>query len=174
VDPDAPVMPADYLPLPELLFVTEIAEALLELPEALCYFNPNGATLRSRETVGKMMNDHRNGGPPPLPLWANVRVFLDEEKRGFFGGKQKIMLAETVGMEQLDVPDQLARCDPNRHTPRDATGFLLNMALYLLERGPVIQVGETAGGSAEERWKLEAIKKAPTSPPRDVYHWRAP
>src|SRR5690348_2616153 len=43
---DAPVMPADYDPVAELLFLSEAATALLEAPGVLCYFNPNGEVLR--------------------------------------------------------------------------------------------------------------------------------
>src|SRR5262245_43827540 len=39
---DAPVMPESYSAMPELLFATELAEAILSVPGALCYFNPNG------------------------------------------------------------------------------------------------------------------------------------
>jgi hypothetical protein len=41
----APIFPKGYNPLAELEFLTRIALALLRLPGALCYFNPNGEAL---------------------------------------------------------------------------------------------------------------------------------
>ena len=72
---DAPVAPEDYDPKDELLFVTKVARALLELDAALAYFNPNGEVLMGREVLDGALAYAQKSGFPPLDAWANIRLF---------------------------------------------------------------------------------------------------
>ncbi len=46
---DDPIIPDNYDPFKELTYMNKIARKLLEHPESLCYFNPNGEVLLSKE-----------------------------------------------------------------------------------------------------------------------------
>ena len=72
---NAPVMPNDYDPLHELDFVTRIAAALVRLPQALCYFNPNGECVRGASQFLDSLREHASAEQMPLNVWSNVRFF---------------------------------------------------------------------------------------------------
>jgi hypothetical protein len=74
-DDDDPIMPANYDALPELEFVTKLGSALLDLPGALCYFNPNGEVLRDRDGLRESLNDAWTHDLHPLDAWCNIRLF---------------------------------------------------------------------------------------------------
>jgi hypothetical protein len=93
---DAPLMPEDYDPLPELEFLTRIAADLLALPQAVCYFNPNGEVLRDADALRESLNAAWWRQLPPLDAWANIRLFRSDEDWCFM---------DTVGNGQLDLPD---------------------------------------------------------------------
>ena len=91
-----PIMPSDYAPLPELAFVTQLASSLLNVPGALCYFNPNGEVLCGRDRLYKTLSDGRSFDLPSLDIWSNIRIF--NVNVGW-------SLMDTVGNGQLDIPD---------------------------------------------------------------------
>lgn len=162
VDDQAPVLPEDYDPFPELLVVGSVAEALLQMPEALCYFNPNGESLASAELMQELNQRYEETQLPPLELWSNVRLFnLPEEW----------LMMDTVGMLQLDAIDHEAifhrdACDPN-----EVAGFLRNISNYVYENGPVIKEGDTTDGPGGIRWQSTLMDEGLTNPPRGVIRW---
>ena len=158
------VMPEDYDPLPELLRVTQIAASAARVEEALCYFNPNGETLQSADMVQESLEWLVSGGPPPLNLWSNVRLFNLEQMRGW-------SLMDSVGLGQVDVPDQEA-CFPGRkYEPSEVSGFLLNAGLYLMTNGPVIKNGDTMTGPGGKNWQATVMKAGLVAPPRETLRW---
>src|SRR5262249_30301474 len=68
---DAPVLPDNYRPLPELAFITGIASALLRHPRALCYFNPAGELLLSKAKLDQQIAYAAANAIPPLDAWMN-------------------------------------------------------------------------------------------------------
>ena len=103
-DADSLVMPNDYEPLHELLFVTRIGRALLSLSGAICYFNPNGEVLQTAEGIDVLFDRQTTTGLRPLEAWSNVRLLRLE-------GHDPWLVMDTVGMSQLDVPDHEAAFD---------------------------------------------------------------
>ena len=157
--PENALIPQDYQPLPELEFVTRVAAALLELPGALCYFNPNGEVLRDAAGVRESLRHAAANKLPPLELWCNVRLFRLED--GW-------LMMDTVGNAQLDLPD-LEACF--RSAGYDCGGvdfFLRDLTLYLLRNGEVIAHGDTTGGPGEVSWRARVLDESMSPPPRRV------
>jgi hypothetical protein len=162
--PDSPVLPQDYSPLPEILFATEIAEAILTIPGALCYFNPNGECLYSRENVAELITRHKGPGPAALELWSNVRMFQLPADASW-------LLMDSVGMWQLDVPDHEACFEKGRYDESEVARFLRNAADYVCAHGPVIKNGDTMDGPGALRWQAATFENGLADPPREVLRW---
>lgn len=156
---DSPVMPDDYEPRPELEFVTRLAAALLDVPGALCYFNPGGEVLRDQDTLRESLNYGWSHELPPLDIWSNVRLFKIDDTWS---------LMDTVGNGQLDLPDVEA-CFPNdSYDCGQIDNFLRNVTLYLLNKGEVINDGDTMDGPGNTRWRSRNCGSSLTDPPRRV------
>lgn len=151
------VMPDDYEPLAELLFVTRVARALLKHPAALAYFNPNGETLRSEAGLAQALDDQQPGAPPPLDIWSNIRLF--NPGNGW-------LLMDTVGNWQLDRRDCEACFPKGSFEPGAVDNFLRNVSLYLIQQGDVIKDGDTTDGPDGVPWRARHFKDSLTSPPR--------
>jgi hypothetical protein len=159
---DAPVMPADYDPLPEIRFVTRIVLALLKHPDALAYFNPNGEILADGSLLGQSLKYHEENNIPPFDVWANVRML--NPGNGW-------MIMDTVGMEQLDRPD-LEACFPvKKYDGGEVAYFLRNCSLYLLQNGEVIRHKDTMNGPGDINWQAHHVQKELSAPPRRVIRW---
>jgi hypothetical protein len=161
---DAPVLPEDYAPMPELVFVTGMAEAILARPGAVGYFNPNGECLHPAESVSELLARHNGPGPAAQELWCNVRVYGLNEDASW-------CLMDTVGMWQLDVPDHEACFAKTRYDPSEVSFFLRNAADYVCQRGPVIRDGDTMDGPGGIRWQGAAFPNGLADPPRQVLRW---
>ncbi len=161
---DAPVMPQDYAPLDELLFVTRVGRALLGLPEAICYFNPNGEVLQTAEGIDSLLERQAATGLRPQELWCNVRLIRPEKHTPW-------LVMDTVGMSQLDVPDHEAAFEHDRYDPSAVANFLRNAADYVLEKGPIVEDGDTMDGPGEIRWKGATFDAPTCVPPRRVIRW---
>jgi len=162
--PNALVLPRDYSPLPEIVFVTEVAEAVLSIPGALCYFNPNGECLHSPEGVSELLVRHKGPGPSAQELWCNVRMFQ-------LPADPSWRLMDTVGMWQLDAHDQEACFSNGRYEPSEVVSFLRNAADYVCARGPVIKNGDTMDGPGHLRWQGATFENGLADPPRPVLRW---
>jgi len=164
-DDETPIMPSSYEPLPELEFVTRIAEALVRLPEVLCYFNPNGECVKSACEFLNALSHHRSTKQMPLDVWSNVRFFRFEDI------EPKWALMDTVGMSQLDASD-LEACFPlDAYDPRQVANFLRDVCAYLVQEGPVIRDGDTIDGPQNVTWQGVNLKESRIAPPREVVRW---
>ncbi len=161
-DEDAPVVPEDYDPDMELDFITRVAAALLDLPGALCYFNPNGEVLRDQDGLRESLNFGWSNELPPLDAWSNVRLFRVNEDWS---------LMDTVGNAQLDLPDLEACFFNDAYDPGEVDNLLRNLTLYLLQEGEVIEDGDTLDGPGEITWQVMMIDDPLCDPPRDVLRW---
>jgi hypothetical protein len=160
---DDPIMPRDYEPLAELEFVTRLAAALLELPGALCYFNPNGEVLRDGEGLRESLEYGSANNLPPLDAWCNVRLFNVDEQWS---------LMDTVGNSQLDIPDVECCFHSALYDFNEVDNFARNASFYLLQRGEVIKSGDTMDGPGGIRWQAEQRENGICEPPRRVLRWR--
>jgi hypothetical protein len=159
---DAPVAPPDCDPAHELAFVTGIARAVLEHPDALCAFNPGGELVLPRAELDARLDTARRIDVPALDAWTNVRLFKHED--GW-------LVMDTVGNGQLDLPDQEAAFPKGSFEPSDVDGFLRNATLYLLREGPVVKDGDTMDGPGGVRWQAWSFPDGVSPPPRAVMRW---
>jgi len=145
-------------PVRELVMVTRVAAALLDVSGALCWFAARGEALRSGEVVRGAMR--RIGpGPVPIDLWTNVRLLgVDPDWR----------VVDTVGMEQLELPDLEACHAEGAYDHREVDAFLRNLQLYLVDRGEVIGDGDSMPGPGGARWSARAFPHSLAVPPRRV------
>lgn len=159
---DAPILPSNYQPRAELDQVTSVCRALLHLPGALCYFNPNGETLYSAATLHEVQQWNLQHGLPDLAVWTNVRMFDA-------GGGWTLM--DSVGMEQMDLPDHEACFMQGRQQGSEVERFLRNATLYCLNNGPVIKNGDTMNGPGGVNWQAWDCSEALVQPPRRTLRW---
>lgn len=159
---DAPVMPQNYDPLKELDFLTAMVARVLAHPAAICYFNPNGEVVLTKELFGDSAEYHKAHALPPFDLWSNVRLFnIDPEW----------CLMDSVGSCQLDIPDHEVAFPKGRFQPQEVDKFIRNATLYVLKNGPVIKDGDTMDGPGDIRWQAKTFKNGLNDPPRQTLRW---
>jgi Domain of unknown function (DUF4261) len=160
-EPKAPIFPPDYDPLAELEFVTDVALAVLRLPGALCYFNPNGEALRTAESLEASREFGRERALPPLDAYCNVRLFNVDD--GW-------LVMDTVGNGQLGMPDlpDLEACTrkDRKYNLQQVDAFLRDTTLYVLRRGEVLRDGDTIDGPGGVRWRAWNRRNGLIDPPR--------
>ena len=161
-DEDIPLVPEDYDPLDELRFVTRAVSAVLEMPEAICYFNPGGEVLRNESGLRQGLNYAWNHDLPPLDMWTNVRLFRATDSWS---------LMDTVGNGQFDLPDIEAIYDAERFEPSEVERFLRFASLYLLDGDDQVDEGDTADGPGEVSWVAMQCDEALSDPPRPTIRW---
>ncbi|HOV26384.1 MAG TPA: DUF4261 domain-containing protein [Pseudobacteroides sp.] len=164
VSKNAPCIPEDYDVISEMMFLTKLTRKLLDIPEALCYFNPNGEVLASKEIIDSLLDRQVEIGLLPLELWANVRLFNLPDNNDW-------MLMDTVGMLQLDTSDHEAIFDKNSYDLNEVGNFLRNASNYVFQNGPVIKDGDTMDGPGGIRWQGATFEEGVSSPPREVIRW---
>ncbi len=160
---DSKVMPPDYDPQPEVLWLAEVTAALLEMDGALAYFNPGGERLLPKELLEEALDDSRAQNIPPIQALTTVRsIRVDDDWS----------LTDTVGMAQLDLPDiEMATSNPATDH-EEMRLFPINMSIYLLKSGAVMETGHTTDGPNGKLWRTEARDEGCFAPPRQVLHWR--
>ena len=159
---DLPILPKEYDPKAELNFVSKVVLALLEIPGALCYYNPNGELLLSRDLFGRSLTQGWSNDFLPIDAWANVRVFnLSSEWS----------LMDTVGNAQLDLPDMEACFHAPSYDLEQIVFFLRNVTLYVANRGEVIKDDDTMDGPGNVRWTARSVAQSICEPPRRVLRW---
>lgn len=152
--------PPSAEPLTDLAQLVAVARALLELPDALAYFQPNGEVVLDRAALAASIEHAERTGVPALELHVNVRLWRVEDASGW-------ILMDTVGLEQVLVPDLEALCDPSRHDENTVARFLRNVSLYQLRHGDVLAGGDTLDGPGG-KWRVERVDESRVAPPRPV------
>ncbi|MGI9471254.1 MAG: DUF4261 domain-containing protein [Rubripirellula sp.] len=161
-DEDVPLLPDDYDPLEELHFLTKAVAAVLEMPDALCYFNPGGEVLRDESGLRRGMNYAWSHELPPLDMWTNVRLFRATDTWS---------LMDTVGNGQLDLPDLEAIYESEEFEPSEIEGFLRSASLYMLQGDEAVEDGDTAEGPGDINWMAMVCADALSDPPRPTIRW---
>jgi hypothetical protein len=159
---DVILIPDDYDPMAELRYLTKAVSALLELPQAICYFNPGGEVLRDQNGLRQGLNYAWNFELPPLDMWTNVRLFRAENSWA---------LMDTVGMGQLDMPDMEAVYDTDRYEPAEVERFLRNASLYLMGSEEEFEDGDVADGPGDISWNAIECEESLSDPPRETVRW---
>jgi hypothetical protein len=158
---DALVMPADYDPVAEMMFLSRAVMALLEVPGVLCYFNPNGEVLRDYASFCQVWDACTQQQKMPLPLWMKIRFFNLSDKLGFM---------DTVGNGQLEVRDVEAVFPSAKYDPGNIDYYLRNVTHYLLGLDREMRSGEEIDGPGESNlsWTMEVLDQGVVEPPRRV------
>ena len=159
---DAPLLPDDYDAMAELEYLTKIVSSLLELPQALCYFNPGGEVLRDEDGLREGLNYAWNHHLPALDMWTNVRLFKATDEWS---------LMDTVGNGQFDLPDIEAAFLTEKYDLADIEKFLRNASLTMLKTGDVFEEGDMADGAGTAVWRALVCEDALTDPPRPTIRW---
>lgn len=160
-DKDAPVIPDNYDPLSELIFLSTIIIALMNVPGALCYFNPNGEALRDLNDFKNTFHEAEKQNRVPLLLWMNVR---------FFKLTEELYLMDTVGNNQIDVTDVEAVFPVKEYEAGTIDYYLRNVTHYLLDSKPVFSDNESIDGPNESilSWMINLSDRGAVTPPREV------
>lgn len=155
--PDAKLMPDDWDPMEELLAMIGASRALLEMPGAIAYFDPNAELFVPREEIDSALTHAEKSKLPPLDLFTHVRFFrIDDEWS----------LMDTLGMDRFMLPD-LEILFTNAVEPSMAARFLRNVQLYVLKNGPVIDDGHSIDGP-EGKLRAKKQEHGLVEPPRAV------
>jgi len=161
-DEEVPLVPEDYDPIAEMTFLTKAVTATLEMPEAICYFNPGGEVIREQGGLRRGLNHAWNHDLPPLDMWTNVRIYRAD---------QAWSLMDTVGNGQFDLPDMEAVFENEKYEPSEIEGFLRNASLYMLSGEEEIEDGDTADGPGDLSWRALECNDALSDPPRPTIRW---
>jgi hypothetical protein len=159
---DAKIVPAEYDPKEELIFLTKLAARFSELAGAICYFDPSGEVLLPFAALSDSLEHHTAHDLPPLDAWANVRLFnLNADWA----------LMDCVGLGQLDASDHEVAFPKGLAEPQDVDSFIRNITLYLLKKGDIIKDGDTIDGPAGRKWQGRFFETGLNDPPRGVLRW---
>jgi hypothetical protein len=161
-DDELPLVPEDYDPIRELEFITKAVAALLELPGAICYFNPGGEVLRDSDGLRRGLNHAWNQEMPPLDMWTNVRLFRTSDQWS---------LMDTVGNGQFDLPDLEAVFSSKKYEPSEVESFLRSASLYMVTSNEEVEEGDTADGPGDCSWMAMECHDALSDPPRETVRW---
>jgi hypothetical protein len=161
-DVDAPLLPEDYDSLAELQFLMRVVSPLLELPGAICYFNPGGEVLRDETGLRQGLNYAWMHDLPPLDMWTNVRLYKATDTWS---------LMDTVGNGQFDQPDMEAIFQADAYKVSDVEEFLRNASLFMLREEEEVEDGDTADGPGGVPWQVLECDEALADPPRPTLRW---
>jgi hypothetical protein len=162
--PEVRVRPDGYDARAELDALVRLSRALLTVPRALCYFNPNGEVLADAERLDAVAAHAKQRGVPQLEAWSNIRMVKIGELDGW-------MLMDTVGLPQLDADDLEACFRGDGYEPGEVAAFLRNASSYVLERRAEIRNGDTFDGPGGVRWQVWRQSKSLMPMPRPVMRW---
>ena len=146
-------------PVVELEALTRLAQRLLDLPGAICWFNPNGEAVLDQASLLQTTRFSDSRNIPPLDAWCNLRVFSLPDGR---------TMMDTVGHAQLGLPDLEAWFDGAKTPPADIDQFLRDVSVYLLEHGSVIDDDDLLDGPGPVRWRAELAVASQCGPRRSV------
>jgi hypothetical protein len=153
-------LPAGYVALDEIMFLTRMALACSTLPGVLCFFNPSGEVVLAPKAAIDVWTGCARETKTPVQLWSHVRMYkLDPS----------YLLMDTVGNGQLDRPDVEAIFSPARYKSNAVAYYPQNVLIYLV--GPVeLKSGQSIDGPNETglTWTIERLEGSRVSPPRAV------
>ncbi len=125
--------------------VTRLSACLLRAGPGLALYWSNGHQVHRPEVVVEFAADPQT---PPVPLWVGVSL-----QENVAGGLSSAMThgLEALGHREFEVLDTRMDSAELRET-------LLELALHVLDQGPVLQHGRTFGPSQDVRWGIEHVR----------------
>jgi hypothetical protein len=165
-DENAPLLPEGYDASDsqhELAFLDDIAKSLLDLPGALCYFNPSGEVVMPPQVLVERSAAAQDANLPNLSAWANIRLFRASDQWS---------LMDSVGNAQFETPDmEILVSNGNDEALNDYDGFIRNLTWYLMQNPGAIKDGHTADGPGGQLLRAQFFSNPLIVPPRDVILW---
>lgn len=124
--------------------IADYADVLLEVfPDCIGIYWPHSRRLVPREVF---LSPHWNfEGLHFLDGGINVRFFNIQ------GGDE--MLFDTLGLTAIGLPDLQCHCKGLE--PNDVVAFLRNLAVYLFQKGDIIEDGNTVEGIDHDKWHCQ-------------------
>jgi len=159
---DAVLEPEDRDPVDELWTLADVASTLLEDDDALAWFHPGGEVILDPPSLAAALKNAIRHRVPPLDVFAHVRIFRIGDVEGW-------AVMDTVGTTLFGLPDNEA-CVPQDRDPNEVASWLRQIQLYLLESGPVIEVGHTVDGPGGD-WRALTVAEGLIEPPRPTLRW---
>ncbi len=129
----------DLTPVQSAIAVSRLALVALELYDGIGVYWGNACVCNSRAIFEDFCEDISEEHVP-VPVWLRFQVVrADNDEVGLY----------TLGMPQFGLMD--IEVDSCRMPVGDLFEFVSNIAHYLIQSGPVIEDGNTVGGSEDER-----------------------
>ena len=129
----------EQTPIESAISVSCLALVALELFDGIGVYWGNARVCNSREVFEdfcEVISDEQL----PVPVWLRFQlVHVSDNENGFY----------TLGMNQFGLME--IEVDRHRMKPEELFDFVSNLANYLIQNGPVIEDGNTVGGSEDER-----------------------
>ncbi len=156
-------VPEDYNATRECEQLLGVAEALLEHPSALCYFNPTGELIASKEFLAQVCEAFHKASQPAINALANRRM-------GKIEGSDWHLI-DLVGMSQLDLPDfEIGFTE--KYDPNEMAGLLVKLALQILKSGQTPKDGHTMSGPEGKLFEVRRFDRSCSKPEREVLRLR--
>ncbi|MDB6075460.1 MAG: hypothetical protein JWO89_3100 [Verrucomicrobiaceae bacterium] len=154
-------LPPEYDSLPELEWLIRLARHVSKHARSLAYFNPNGEVLLTPDDLQKVLDDAAHSEAPPLEAIVNVRL-------ANLAGWQ---LVDTIGMGQLDLPDQEIVCPLGVSSSEELSAFLFDAAYHMATTEvPIVTDNSTTGPGGTE-WVATRRISSLREPARQIIHW---
>jgi hypothetical protein len=148
----------------ELVFMTRLLLALDGLPGVLGYFFPGGEALCSHEILTETWKCYTENGNKPFDLW----IMWINRRLGRAAEVPDWGVIDVVGLLQVGVTDIEACFQHARYQPVQVANWLLNIASYLYESGPIIEDSHTLTGPGGINWQAHNYESSLQFPPRPV------
>jgi hypothetical protein len=130
-------------PVRRRLKLTAVTALAAKQPGVMAVYWPEGTMVSYPPVFIGMAETINSPDAPPLYLWVDLRAVRNEDgTTGLF----------TTGLTQLGHMEiEIPRI---KMEPGELREWLLNIMYYLLEKGPVLQHGQTIGMSAEQKIRI--------------------
>lgn len=155
----ATILPADYKPIDELIFLNKMVSHILLNNEESYFFNPNGEVLLPSGKFQESIKYSENNNIPALDVFSNVRLYRINERTTFM---------DSVGNHQLDIPDIEVINPKEKYNLNDISRFIRNTTYYMMINGLVLKDGHTIDGPNNEKWKIYNFENGICDPPRNT------
>lgn len=142
---------ASMKPAARLLRHTRAVAALVEAASAIAVYDGSGQATHSAEFFLEVVR----GMQMPVMVWTGLSVATTTSSVEFL----------TLGLQQLQLPELLLSAP--RGQADEALPFLFELVDYMAERGCKIEVGQTVGRSATEKYVV-AYVPSPLDPAKRV------
>jgi hypothetical protein len=130
---------ASLQPTEQALLLTKLVAAVAATTNSAGIYWGAGTVVHSPE---EFLNQSKDVSPESMPLMLWIDFRLQEEADGSF-------TMFTTGMEAFGLME-IEAVQVNKD-PKELSSFVYDVAHYLLENGPIVQDGDTIGGSEIER-----------------------